>query len=516
MSVITWDLFTWDLRTGGIVSVIRGEGHDVLYRLGAHITYSTDGKMVSILLRYWSSTTISIYEVISGAHMHDVDHLALGTPYVYKIWTHGESLRFATPGPTAITIWEVGFAQGTTPMEVEAISIPVNAIGMSVFKPRKQSDVAWSEFHPASYRLAFVAAGGTLLVWDARASRFLLHHPDVDPHCSMSFSSDGRFFVCTTGGPEVNLWKESPTGYTLVTKVTTGTPNSRPRLSPNGESIITLSIFTIRLWHTKHFNTTILSQAPGHADDNFILEFLPNKPFVVAARRNDKTVTVLDLKSGIPQLTIEASIGIYGLKSIENTIIVIGDNKAICWDLRGRDFRPDARMNIGDSTRIINFDIMNSGVVTVASISSDLRYIALARYGERKGFGGDFLEVYCTSTGLTTRRDAKVFALSFTPDGHDLWCSSGDTVDVFTVTPRYTGTVLGIGDGSWGGRSPWEPPRGYKVTDDGWILDADGKRLLMLPPLLRSQFMVDRVWNGDFLALLHGQLPQPVILELGL
>jgi hypothetical protein len=36
----------------------------------------------------------------------------------------------------------------------------------------------------------------------------------------------------------------------------------------------------------------------------------------------------------------------------------------------------------------------------------------------------------------------------------------------------------------------------------------------MLPPLWQSFESVDRVWNGKFLALLHGSLPEPVILEL--
>ena len=35
----------------------------------------------------------------------------------------------------------------------------------------------------------------------------------------------------------------------------------------------------------------------------------------------------------------------------------------------------------------------------------------------------------------------------------------------------------------------------------------------MLPPPWRSP-VVQRAWNGQFLALLHGELPEPVILEL--
>ena len=60
---------------------------------------------------------------------------------------------------------------------------------------------------------------------------------------------------------------------------------------------------------------------------------------------------------------------------------------------------------------------------------------------------------------------------------------------------------------------PWASSRGYRVTDD-WILGPDGKPLLMLPPIWQSPLEADRVWKGKFLALLHRELPGPVILEL--
>ena len=60
---------------------------------------------------------------------------------------------------------------------------------------------------------------------------------------------------------------------------------------------------------------------------------------------------------------------------------------------------------------------------------------------------------------------------------------------------------------------PWASSRGYRVTNDWWILDPDGKRLLMLPPHWQS-YAVHRVWKGKFLALLHGGLSEPVILEM--
>jgi hypothetical protein len=62
-------------------------------------------------------------------------------------------------------------------------------------------------------------------------------------------------------------------------------------------------------------------------------------------------------------------------------------------------------------------------------------------------------------------------------------------------------------------RYPWESTHGYKVTDDGWIYSPSGKRLLWLPYHWRLD-EDSRKWDGCYLALLHGGLPEPVILDL--
>jgi WD40 repeat protein len=172
--------------------------------------------MVAVLSRHTHSTIISIYNVVSGMHMHDIVHrirttnpdLDLGVPFTYKLWTHGELLRFASAEPTTITIWETGFTSSATPTEVENISIPEinNTVETFVFNPSGRR----AEFHPALYRLAFTDTDGTLLVLDARASKFLLRHTPTNRFTSMTFSSDGRFFACATVESEVYLW--SPTG----------------------------------------------------------------------------------------------------------------------------------------------------------------------------------------------------------------------------------------------------------------------------------------------------------------
>ena len=515
---------SWDLQTGGVISAVElGEPYFYTESRNVQMTYSMDGRTVLTHSRYESSTIISVRDVSSGTPIYDtgddarmIPDLDLGTPYVYNIWAHGESLRFATPEPTGITIWEVGFSPGATPTEVETVSIPAETVATFVFTPRTQRDIMETEFHPASYRLAFIDAKETLLVWDARVSRFLLHYKNTGLNIAMTFSSDGNLFACAApGGSEVLLWKGSPIGYTLFHKLATDSIYPHPLLSPNGESVVTFGGPTIQLWHTKRFTTptsNILSRTPQ--GNNHLMGFLSDRPFAITARKEEKTVTVIDLRSGVPQLTINTSIEVHGLESNGNTIVVIGEGEAITWTLPEGNFLPGARMDIEDSTRTINFGNLVNSTIFAASISLDFRYIALARH-EPMPHPGYILDVYCTSTGQNLRIPLVPRELWFPPGGHDIWCAHGDKANVYTIasdTLDYTDTVFDIEDGSWG--CPWGSSRGYRVTDDGWVLGAGGNRLLMLPPSWQSTFITNRVWNEKFLAVLDWRLPELVILEL--
>jgi hypothetical protein len=223
-------------------------------------------------------------------------------------------------------------------------------------------------------------------------------------------------------------------------------------------------------------------------------------------------VTVLDLKSGLPRLIIDTPVEVYGLGAIGNTV-VLGEERAITWDLPGGGFLPEARVNINDSTQTIHFpdeDRQDRHICT-ASISPDFRYIAIGGYAQ----GEEFLDIYDTSTGGYKIRE-EIFApgLCFAPGGQDIWFRAGEGVKEFKITEGtlvHTKTV-GIDDGSLGHR--WRSLHGHNVTKDWWILDAGGKRLLMLPPAWRSGYGENRVWNGKFLAFLDLRLPEPVILEL--
>ena len=507
-------LVSWDLQTGGVVSAIKRRGRNEYTTGRTCITYSANGKLVAVLYQYLTSAIISIYDVASGVYLHDVNHGAdvghfqFTRPRFHNIWTYGESLRFALIESGTIPIREVGFFPGATPTEVETLRAPDDIY-----------DPSTTQFFPASYRLAFtgLGRGGGAKVWSARDSKFLLNCTDGGFYPRATFSSDGLLFACSTVRSEIHLWKKSTGSYTLHGRFASiAGSDLSPFLSPNGESIVTSGGFLVRLWHTRNLapSPTTPLRAPRLIGEDFVLEFLPSGRLAAFARQRDSTVMVLDLKSSLSPLTIDTGMDVLGLGAIENTIVVIGYKKISTWNLPRGDFPSGARMNVDDSARTITFGLENYiDFVTSASISPDFCYVALTT---ESGLGNRNLHVYGTSGGKLLGFGAiRGNMVWFAPGGRSICCAvSGSEVEEIRIIQEDSGPPTPATDvvehQSWG--RPWVSSRGYQVTNDWWVLGLDGRRLFMLPPAWRSD-ATRRVWNGQFLALLHSSLPEPVILE---
>ena len=494
---LTLCAFSWDLQTGGVASIIRWQIPVQSYG-EICMVYSANGKMVGVDIGGY----IFVYNVASGIPIHSHLHLHMvASPFrTSSIWSYGDSLRFATVSATAITIWEVRSTSGAAPTEVETLPAPDS------FGDRWRM----TQFVPAPYRLALYGADRRVLVWDPRSSRCLLECKDVDFPPKMTFSSDGRFFACTTTGPDIYLWKDSPDGYILHGILVPNTLHSYPLLARNGELIVAFGDCAIQLWRTKSFiapPSSISIRAPRHTKD-FILEFSPCGTSVVAMQE-DNTVIVLNLKSGVPQLAIDPSMEVCGLGVIGNTAVVIGGQKVVAWNLPARDRVPNALVGLEDRSWTISLcGSQNYRMPFRASISPDSRYIALIE--KRK------LHIHRTSTGEHLgERSAWTWTPRFSPDGRNIWgTEDGRILEVWRVGGGQEVLArLNCKPRNPPRGNPWGSSRGYRVTNDWWILDPGGKRLLMLPPPWRS-YAKDRTWKGEFLALLHGGLSEPVILDL--
>ena len=150
---------SWDLQTGRASSVIGQEPARDDTGVSS-ITYLANGKMLGVAYCYTKGIDIFVYDFASGMliHSHSLDD---AVPLARHIWTHGESLRFATANATTITISEVGFIPGATPTEVETLPAPIDFDG-------ELPELA--QLHPALCRLAFISQG-RILIWDVQIGR---------------------------------------------------------------------------------------------------------------------------------------------------------------------------------------------------------------------------------------------------------------------------------------------------------------------------------------------------------
>jgi len=493
----------WDIHTGGIVRTKEYE-----MQIGVHpssITYSADGEMIGVSYDHTTleTFTICIYNVDTG----DCIYSHSFCESFMKIWTHNGSFRFATIDLGAITVWEVELALNSCHKEVESLYAPSN------FNPSKPF-----LFFPPLYRLAYVA-DGTVVILDAQNGELLLEARDESFKGSeMSFSPDGHLFACGTTGPDIHLWEGSESGYTPHQKFTSSTLSPIPLFSPDKTSIITWDSSMIQLWPLEGPTTPTLMDPPeitGHSE-HFILEFSPGESLAVATRGKSNTVTVLDLQLGNQQ-TIDTGMEVYGLRIVNSTIVVEGRNKLVTWKLPGGDSVPSTTMNINDSIGTTSLKIPRPNRPQSTSISPDLQRIAIRGDAFRVG-SAQPLFIHDVLTGRPLAKASADGSMAwFSQDGSQIWCDGevgreqGWQVVGEHGSTQVNLTPLPVGSPPEG--YPWRSSRGYTVTDDGWVLDLRGKRLLWLPPRWRSDERKTRVWSGQFLALLHKTLPEPVVLK---
>jgi len=485
------NLISWDLQTGVSVSTISlGLEKGTIESL----IYSPCGIMVGVLSLSAGTAMICTYNILSGTSV--CSHSVQGS-VLYKIWTDGENLQFATFGPGMITIWKVGFISEHSAMKVKSLPLP-DDFGSSmeyIFPPT----LSW-----LAYCLEDVVS-----VWDAQHSKLLTGF-NAEAPWSID-ASNGQFFAYAADGREIVVLKESPTDYILHQNImfefTMGSSLLQPHLSPNGESIIVSYGSTLQLFHiTDSFIQVFRSAEP------FIVEFSPGELLAVTAREEDSKAVVLDLKSSIPQLTVDTNMEIYCLKIAGSSINVIGKDRIVTWNLSERNHILNARVDIYDSVQTTIFDfslLLWSPFTPTASISPDLSYIATAE------LFGPSLKIYEISTGkcLGSVESAAGDRLWFTPDGQEVWCNTNDGVKGWTIVKSdFLGQMELQPTEHQPEGYPWKSSSGYEVTHDGWVLSPSGKQLLWLPPHWQSK-EIHRQWSGQFLALLHPDLPEIVILE---
>ena len=516
------ELISWDLQTGGplgaIPSGLEREAYSNLTAFSS--TYSEDGMVVVVAYSALNSSAIN-YNTCNGYDTFIRTYNLSGTEagplcapkgqIIEPIWTHGKCIRFVTISRReSVTISEVEFTLKNPPVEVESLPIADKIVGGERFL-----------FFPSLSRLAFTLRN-TIQVRDAKAAKLLLKSELRSFTSSTdlpigSFSSDGHLFAHVDRSGVVHVWKESPAGYVLHQKlpfVTSHVPIA-PCLSPSGESIFMSPEHRVfHLWHTRDQVPSLpsfsVSDVLWH---NFTLVFSPDGRFAAFTPRRENMVTVFNPLTGDLQLSVDTNMGVVCLGMTGSTLIVVGEEKIVTWDLPGGDCAFNASINDGVQTTTLHH---NQDPPVCGLISPDFSRIAVLSgpsYQRR-------LRIYNMSTGrcLTSAQADRAWWVGFTWDGREVW-----TASVGGFSEKGWKIVEDSGSGPIQLEPPdeivrpsgvfsWESRRGYEVTADGWVLSAPRKRLLWLPHRWRSGFL-DRAWSGRFLGLLQSELSEIVILE---
>ena len=479
-----------DLQTGGPTTTIPLE-LDLPVESSSPPIYSTDGKEVAFAYKSEGreDTLIISYNLLSGIHTHPQ---AFEGCIIGSIWTHDESIQFATVRHGLITIWEVTFTLTHAPAEVESLPAPDEIVDGKNFL-----------FLPALFRLAFTLQK-KILVWDAKASKFLLKSRFIEVmddtnqyNCTGSFSLDGQFFAHPTDSGKALIWKESPTGYILHQKVTFASVDihSELHLSPDGESVVLITADSLHLWPTSD-QTVSYPRAQGDVlSGYFILEISPNETFAAFALA-DGAVTVIDLHSGNSLLVIDLNEIITCLGITETTITVVCQTDMTAWNIPMGNSAPGATVGIEQSIWTVELGLQFS-----TNHPSEM----FARlFSER-----------CLEGTKVTREGLE---LRFSPDGHQVWIKWGsgfnakgwkiieDDELITTKLEPLVSTTPPPGTFSQ------KPSYSFGITYDGWVLNSAQKRLLWLPHHWRADEN-HRAWSGQFFGASHEKLPRAVILE---
>ena len=309
------NILSWNLQTGGIISEIW-----VGFTFISCMAYSGCGTMVGVLHAGYEGWAIDIYDVFSGTGTY---YHSLQSPILRLIWTHNKSFQFATLESGSVTLWEVGFISSTAPIPITSLPIPE-----SLFIDHQNVVLL-----PANSLLAFTCQG-RIVVWDAQNYKILLDSKDPADCEHIVFSARGSFVLCG-GEKEFYIWKESPNGYHLHQKFVSNSEIQTPTTFPTEGSFVSCADEMLQLWQIPDSPDSlprISTQAAFISGGTFpLLEISPDESLVAAVGRSEKTVALLDVKSGSPQLTVDADTEISGMKITRDKIILVCHPKIITW-----------------------------------------------------------------------------------------------------------------------------------------------------------------------------------------
>jgi len=510
-------LFVWDIQTGVVILEA-----DTSY--SCKVIFHGNQRIIALVLNKGYTHT---HNVLGAAQLHlDIFPLVLGTKSVTH-WTHEGSVWFAiylnTGMGHVITIKE--FQPNATPplCTLSSFSIP-------------PYDGKFT-FSSVSFHASFVSRLAGVIVLDVQDSKVLLQtqlgvgYSYIGPG---QFSPNGHLFACSTLEGKIYIWQNTPTGYIPWSSLRPQLVVYRFLFSPTTTPILCRGAMGVQLVHPG------LSQALGNHPSptsdtdvgylnphlRHLVAYSTDRMYIAMALQGSSIVTVLKGSSGNPQQLTNPDLETEDIKIIDNTLFVVGrHNKLVRWNL-------EAGGEVGSShsaRRVVVEALVIDPDAYLLTLSHDCTQIAFTT-GQTV-----FLQDLRDPRPITQYESiGSVMGLQFFPDKCGLWLYteirakhiSNPNGSITCPRTRYL-VELGIveGGGFWDITTTtlsdvgvWGHLSSYgccvEVFLGKWVLDSRDKKLLWLPPSWRTCYEFDALkWDGNFLALVEGHHPEPIIIQ---
>ena len=363
-------------------------------------------------------------------------------------------------------------------------------------------------FSPVSFHASFVTKTQVTIL-DVRNSKILLQVKAAQSLYTPPghFSPDGCFFACGTQEQWICVWKNTSTNYMPWSNLRSRLPFKGFSFSPTMPSILTWDQEGIQLLHiNNHLDGLPNRSKPNHHQGDHLVAYSSDQVYIATARQEDSTVMVLNSLLGTLQQSINTGMEILDIKIVEDAVFVVDRQKVVSWHLNTR--ASNIRAIFGEA-------LVTSGMEHIV-LSNDCSQIAFSL--------GEMVSLYDVEAQAiigTHMVCGDIFDVRFLPGKHRLHlfrCVSSPTSTVYNE-----GEVAMMGGQGFSYRSTLKDgwswanlfSHGYHIggSSGQWIVDPRGRKLLWLPPNWRAKCWEDVRWNGNFLALVDGYRPEPIIIE---
>ena len=496
----------WDVQTGVVIVNIRTSQF-------GELVFSGNCRTITLLESYG---TFSTYDGVNGAYICEGELPASLGFLPGAHWAYGESFRFSTSSKTdgKLTVNIQELRPTSTPTFHVVESFPVSLL---------EGEISFSH---VSLHASFTTETGVVIL-DLRDSRTLLqagavHSPYTPPG---HFSPDGCFFACGTQEGEICIWKNSSANYVLWSTLRPRLPFSGFSFSPITSSILAWGPDGVQLLEPGNHPVVPSPDKLKRRQQggNHLVAYSADGMHIATARQGDRVVTVLDTLSNTPRRSFDTHIRILDIKIVGNGIFVADGHKLTSWHLEtGEPIHDNETAAIAASTQD-----------PYLALSDDCSQIAFADNHTLSSYNEKEIFLYNVQTQRIlcshTERDP-VEDIRFSPDGHQLWfstCIDNSGIYLVKLERGEDGEFMGVTKEGIGGKRfdnglswtnlfsshAWRCGGKYQWDTFEWVADSGGNKLLWLPLSWRVKESRDVRWDGNFLAFVGSDHPDPIVIE---